>query len=218
MTGKPCKHGHISERMVDNGACCECVVIIQRESKRRYYEKNRERLIKYVAQRAIKNKDEISKYQSDYRKVNSIKLAARSKAHYEENKADRAIKQKEYNSRPGVIESRRAKRNEKLLLDPVYAMSVHCRGMVHRILRKTHDCKHGKTFEILGYSGGELRSHIESLFLPGMGWHNRREWHIDHKVSISKMMSAGVTEPRLINALSNLQPLWAADNLKKGAH
>jgi hypothetical protein len=50
-----------------------------------------------------------------------------------------------------------------------------------------------------------------------MSWENRDEWHVDHINSIKSYVDDGVTDPKVINALSNLQPLWVEDNLKKGA-
>ena len=47
-----------------------------------------------------------------------------------------------------------------------------------------------------------------------MSWDNYGEWHIDHKKPISKFKD-GISIST-INALSNLQPLWAKDNLSKG--
>jgi hypothetical protein len=50
-----------------------------------------------------------------------------------------------------------------------------------------------------------------------MSWDNWGEWHIDHIEPVSKLVSSGVTEPSEINALSNLQPLWASENIAKRA-
>jgi hypothetical protein len=60
-------------------------------------------------------------------------------------------------------------------------------------------------------------SRLESLFVDGMGWHNRGEWHIDHIKPIKSFLDDGVEDVSLINAPSNLQPLWAKDNLLKGS-
>jgi NUMOD3 motif len=72
---------------------------------------------------------------------------------------------------------------------------------------------------MLGYSLQELRSHIERQFVDGMTWENygRRGWHIDHIVPIVKFLREGITDMRLIHALSNLRPLWAAENYAKQA-
>lgn len=71
---------------------------------------------------------------------------------------------------------------------------------------------------LVGYSYQELRNHIELLFKDGMSWDNVGEWHIDHIIPISAF---SFKKPTDINfkkcwALSNLQPLWALDNFKKG--
>jgi len=67
--------------------------------------------------------------------------------------------------------------------------------------------KIGKTIDLLGYSSDEFRIHIESLFTQGMTWENHGEWHIDHIKDVS-LFEEG-THPSVVNALSNLRPLWA---------
>ena len=66
--------------------------------------------------------------------------------------------------------------------------------------------KINSTFDLLGYSALELKIHLESLFTEGMTWDNYGEWHIDHKKPVSSFESD--TLPSIVNALSNLQPLW----------
>lgn len=68
-----------------------------------------------------------------------------------------------------------------------------------------------------GYLSGDLKSYIESLFLDGMSWDNHGEWHVDHIKPVSKFIEDGIYDPAKINALSNLQPLWARDNWAKAA-
>lgn len=67
------------------------------------------------------------------------------------------------------------------------------------------------------YTEDQLRSRLEFQFKDGMSWENYGEWHIDHKKPIARFVSQGMYDLRLINALSNLQPLWAKDNISKGA-
>lgn len=70
---------------------------------------------------------------------------------------------------------------------------------------------------LLGYSMDELRAHLERQFLKGMGWHNRRLWHIDHIVPLAsfEIKAVGDDAFRAAWALSNLRPLWAKDNEAK---
>lgn len=88
------------------------------------------------------------------------------------------------------------------------------RGMLNSVIKRMGTNKEKNTYDVLGYSAEELKNHIESLFLENMSWDNWGEWHIDH---IRPISSFDKTEsPKIINALENLQPLWAIDNIKKG--
>jgi hypothetical protein len=40
-----------------------------------------------------------------------------------------------------------------------------------------------------------------------MSWDNHGQWHIDHIKDVSLFLDN--TEPRVVNALSNLRPMWA---------
>lgn len=85
-------------------------------------------------------------------------------------------------------------------------------------LRRLNYNKNGRhTEEILGYTKKQLKNHIELQFLEGMSWQNHGEWHIDHIKPVFAFVKEGTTDPKIINALENLQPLWAKDNLRKGA-
>jgi hypothetical protein len=68
---------------------------------------------------------------------------------------------------------------------------------------------------MLGVSYPEFISYFERLFVEGMSWDNHGEWHIDHIIPLSSVN----TEEELIKLCyyTNLQPLWAEDNLKKGS-
>jgi hypothetical protein len=71
----------------------------------------------------------------------------------------------------------------------------------------------------LGYTIAELVARIEALFTPGMTWELFRagEIHLDHRLPL-KLFDCTTDEGiRAAWALSNLQPLWAADNQTKHA-
>ena len=75
-----------------------------------------------------------------------------------------------------------------------------------------------KTEQLLGYTMEDLRKHLESKFTDGMSWDRFDEWHIDHVKPVSMFKFSSVDDPEFKEcwALSNLQPLWALDNLRKG--
>ncbi|WP_313250779.1 hypothetical protein [Stenotrophomonas sp.] len=75
----------------------------------------------------------------------------------------------------------------------------------------------GALFSRLGYSLQELVDHLQGQFSPGMTMENYGRWHVDH---IRPCASFDQTDPEEFAAcwaLSNLQPLWAADNVRKGS-
>lgn len=77
--------------------------------------------------------------------------------------------------------------------------------------------KPGRSCDLLGCTLAEARVHIERQFLPGMTWENHGAWHIDH---LRPIASFDLTDPEQVRAAAhytNLQPLWALDNLRKGA-
>jgi hypothetical protein len=75
--------------------------------------------------------------------------------------------------------------------------------------------------EILGYTTDELRTHLEQQFIDAMSWDNfmRGEIHIDHirPVSSFNITSDSCEDFKTCWALSNLRPMWAKENLSKGA-
>lgn len=77
----------------------------------------------------------------------------------------------------------------------------------------------GRWFDLLGYEPDELCAHLERQFTKGMSLDNYGKWHIDHIVPLSSFAITGPDDPELRRAwaLSNLRPLWAKDNLRKGA-
>jgi len=79
-----------------------------------------------------------------------------------------------------------------------------------------HNFKSGSAVRDLGCSISGLKLHLESKFQPDMTWDNYGEWHIDHIKPLSKF---DLTDrDQLLEAChyTNLQPLWAEENLKKG--
>ena len=63
----------------------------------------------------------------------------------------------------------------------------------------------------------DLKLHLENQFVDGMNWNNygKNGWHIDH---IKPCASFDLTDPKqqkICFHYTNLQPLWAIDNLIK---
>ena len=50
-----------------------------------------------------------------------------------------------------------------------------------------------------------------------MGWHNMNEWHIDHIKPLASFDLSDEAQQKIAFHYTNQQPLWAIDNLRKGA-
>lgn len=75
----------------------------------------------------------------------------------------------------------------------------------------------GALFSRLGYSEHDLVAHLEGQFRDGMSWETYGKWHVDH---VKPCASFDLADPEQFSrcwALSNLAPLWAAENITKGA-
>jgi hypothetical protein len=100
-------------------------------------------------------------------------------------------------------------------VDPGFALTMRCRRRVRRALSR--DVKSAKTLDLIGCSALELKQYIEAKFLPGMSWDCLDRIHIDH---IRPLASFDLNDPeqqRIAFHYTNLQPLWAEDNLRKHA-
>lgn len=91
-------------------------------------------------------------------------------------------------------------------------------SLLHGVLSRVGVPKKGSTVSCLGYTPDELFAHITAQLTDGMTWEDRRAWHIDHVKPVSAFVAEGVTDTRVINALSNLAPVWKQENLTKGSN
>lgn len=103
----------------------------------------------------------------------------------------------------------RKKRRER----PECAMAERVSRLLAWAFASVGAIKKSATFDLLGYTPAQLKTHIEKQFLPGMSWANRSEWEVDHITPISTAKFED--DVIALNQLSNLRPLWAADNNRK---
>jgi hypothetical protein len=121
--------------------------------------------------------------------------------------------------RKNNLEKDRLRRNkyqrERILNDLNFKMRKGIRSAVCNALRG--NIKYIHAIDLLGCSLEDLRRHIERQFQPGMTWENwgRYGWHIDHIIPVSYFDMADPEQQKQAWHYTNLQPLWAEDNLKK---
>ena len=99
--------------------------------------------------------------------------------------------------------------------DPKFAMRLRVRDRITTALKRRGYDKGSPTADMIGCDWDVFSKYIESQFVDGMGWHNRNEWHLDHIVPLAS--SSTVSEMEKLCHYTNLQPLWATDNMRKGA-
>jgi hypothetical protein len=91
------------------------------------------------------------------------------------------------------------------------------RARVRAAITRTGGDKSHKTISLIGCSIERLRKHLEAKFTDGMTWDNHGEWHIDHIKPCAAFDLTCERQQRECFNYTNLQPLWASDNLTKGA-
>ncbi len=136
----------------------------------------------------LKNKQKIQKQQKEYYLKNKEKIAERDK---------------EY-------------RKNKYHTDINFKIRCLLRKRIYKALHGKTKSK--RTLELLGCSIEFLKAHLEKQFKSGMNWdnHSRTGWHIDHIKPCDKFDLTKKSEQEKCFHYTNLQPLWAEENLTKG--
>lgn len=100
--------------------------------------------------------------------------------------------------------------------DPIQRLQKVIRSSGVRIFKG--QVKSGSTTKYLGCSLEYLKVYLESKFKDGMTWdnHGLYGWHLDHIKPVSSFNLSVESELRVLCHYTNLQPLWAKDNLSKG--
>lgn len=166
---------------------------------------SRRRTARLVSMQAWKNKnrEKIRAYGREYFKVNK---EARKKAHatWLANNQDKTNKTKREWAQ---------KRRDS---DAGFRLSTNLRIRIWEVLKGNK--KSAKTAELIGCSIIELRQHLEKQFQSGMGWDNygRKGWHVDHIKPCARFNLSDPAQQKICFHYSNLRPLWALDNIRKG--
>jgi hypothetical protein len=99
---------------------------------------------------------------------------------------------------------------------PVLRLLAWQRTSLHRLLKDKSIPANASCAAMLGYTANELRAHIERQFTKGMRWDLvGAEIHIDHIIPVIEFVRNGITDAKVIHALSNLRPMWADENRAK---
>jgi len=175
--------------------------------KKKWRDNNKDKIKKHYEDVKSKILDYKKKYREEYRS----KILDRKKKYYYENKEELLGKCRIY--RNNNKNKRNLYEKNKKENSPIYSLIVGMRSRIWKYTTLLNITKKNKTFDIVGCSPEFLKEHLENKFTDGMSWGNRSKWHIDHIVPLSSAKNE--EELYKLCHYTNLQPLWAEDNLKK---
>ena len=191
-----------------------------RSTRVAYRDKNRERSAFNMRMWRSKNQERDKASRTAYRKKNKERIAENNKNSLLRRRIElRGVAVKIKQSKPITPEIEKRRKNGRDYWRKRTASDIGFR-ITNSLRRSLHYFVHTKgmsVFELVGCNPQELRTHLESQFLPGMNWSNygRNGWHIDHKIPASKFILTNPEHQKRCYHYTNLQPLWAADNLRK---
>jgi hypothetical protein len=159
-----------------------------------YYSKNRKRIIKNQLKYYNKHK----KQQKLYYQENRERIR-KYQTKYKKMNRNKIRKYQDY----------RLKNNINIKL------AEYLRHRIYDILKIRKTPKSSTTMKLVGCSIEQLKYHLESRFKPGMTWKNYGKWHIDHIRPCASFNLNKPSEQKKCFHYTNLQPLWAKENLKK---
>jgi hypothetical protein len=185
-----------------------------RQGIKRYQKANHDHILEVRRKYDAKHREEIAERRRKEYAEDPGKFLARCLKYSEKNRERARERSREWRlknpGRHNILKNEWQKRRDRD--NPGYR--VPWSAVSRMIQEKTASVR---TRQLIGCSPGFLRNHLESLFKPGMTWENYGEWHVDHIVPISwfpfKKDSSLVF---VASHWTNLQPLWATENLAKG--
>lgn len=192
--------------------CKSCIKQIQKE----LYLKNREDRILKSTQYAEKNHDKVKQYHkkryAEQRHVYKEKAAE----YYDQNKD--YIIQKVANYRKvnrDVINLKR--RSKKYHLSPEAKIRRSLHNRLNKIVKYKAIRIYDRAIDFLGCTPLELKSYLESKFLPTMSWENHGSlWHIDHIIPCAHFDLTKEEDQKKCFHYTNLQPLFATTTIING--
>ena len=183
-----------------------------KEYTREYYLKNKEYAVQYAKEYYLKNREYRKKYYKEYRLKNKeyfIAYRLKNKEHFKKYQKKWFLKNIER-----IKKYRNQYERERRKTDLNWKLRVNLRIRIAEALRGFNKSK--RTMELLGCTIEELWTHLEDRFTDGMTRENHGKWHVDHIKACSKFDLADPEQQQICFHYTNLQPLWALDNMKKG--
>ena len=116
-------------------------------------------------------------------------------------------------TRDHIREYKRNWEQQRAKTHPEFRIKQSLRGRIFDTVKHGH--KSDKTMNLLGCSIEYFIAYLQSKFQAGMTLDNYGEWHIDHIRPCASFDLTCPMQQRVCFHYTNLQPLWAKDNLLK---
>ena len=158
------------------------------------------------------HKEQIKEAHRKWREKNREHINAKAREQYKENSQPFKDRNNRYKieNRQKCTDYERNKRHN----DSVYRLRTNLRNLIRRYTKGKGYKGSKSVYEILGCDFDYFKDYIEKKFKNGMTFENYGEWNIDHIIPISSAKNDEDLE--ILNHYTNLQPLWANENYKKG--
>lgn len=149
-------------------------------------------------------------YDKEYRSNNKDQLKQCKKNYYENNKEDISLRMKQWYQ--DTKEKRNTYYRERRQKNINVRIKDNCSRRINGAIKNS---KSNKTLDLVGCSVDFLKLHLESQFKEDMAWSNYGKWHIDHIKPCASFDLTDIEQQKICFHYTNLQPLWAIDNIKK---
>lgn len=165
-----------------------------------------------------KHREKRLQAKSEYSEKNKEVIQSRNQYQYTKNKEKRLLYQHEYhqNNKEKIKNYRREYMRNKCKTDIQTKMKINLSNRMRKFFNK----KGNRTIDFIGCSIDQLKIHLESKFKEGMNWENYGlyGWHVDHIRPCTSFDLSKKEEQEKCFHYTNLQPLWAEENIKKSNH
>jgi len=195
-----------------------------KDKNKNYYLNNKDIIIKKSENWRENNLTERKKYEKEYYCLNKKNKKEYNKNYYLNNKDIIIKKSKEYslNNKEKLNSAKRKRITIRYKTDPVFQIKQSLRRRFRNLIEKGFidytGSKTKRSIELLGCDLDFFKNYIENLFTEGMSFenHGNKGWHYDHKRPLSSFNLLNEEEQIKAFHYTNIQPLWAIDNLRKG--
>jgi len=141
-----------------------------------------------------------------------------SKTHWDNLRVDckKCLTEWRKENRKILNEKHKEYEKNRKLTDAEFKLIKTLRSRLSRAIKRQKSNKCDTTIELLGCSISFLKIFLEAKFKEGMTWENHGKWHIDHIKPCASFNLLDEEEQKKCFHYTNLQPLWASENLSKG--